>query len=191
MEDRETEERQLRLFVALELPERVRNALSEWAGQLRGTRAGLRHLSAPSLHATLCFLGARPREQVDAVRAACQVARGFPAVPLATGEELWLPRRHPRVLAVGLEDPSGQLGALQAELGAELARAGAFGPEPRSFLPHVTVARVSRDARRPAMQPPAPPALRFVAERIVLYRSHLGSGPARYEALHHVALSQG
>ena len=184
-------ERHLRLFVALELPEGVRTALFTWAGLVCGAEPGLRQVSVESLHVTLCFLGAVAPEQVDPVRRACQVAREFSVVSLATGEALWLPRRRPRVLTVQLEDARGLLGSVQAQLGATLARAGLFTREPRRFVSHVTVARVRGDARRAPVEVPAPPALRFAGERIVLYRSHLGGGPARYEALHGVALSQG
>jgi 2'-5' RNA ligase len=183
-------ERHLRLFVALELPEGVREALFEWAGLVCGAEPGLRQVSAESLHVTLCFLGALPAEQLEPVRQACETANGFPVASLATREALWLPRRRPRVLTIQLEDRAGVLGSLQAQLGAELARAGAFTPEGRRFLPHVTVARVRGDARRALVELPAPPALRFVAERIVLYRSQLGGGPARYEALRQVPLSR-
>jgi 2'-5' RNA ligase len=184
-------ERPLRLFVALELPEGVRNALFTWAGLVCGAGPGLRQVSVESLHVTLCFLGAVAPEQVDPVRRACQVAREFSVVSLATGQALWLPRRRPRVLTIQLEDAGDRLGSLQAQLGARLAHTGRFTREPRRFVPHVTVARVRGDARRAPVEVPSPPAARFVGERIVLYRSHLGGGPARYEALHGVALSQG
>ena len=183
-------ERHLRLFVALELPEVVREALFEWAGVVCGAEPGLRQVSVESLHVTLCFLGAVPAEQLESVRQACQTANGFSVASLATREALWLPRRRPRVFVVELEDPAGRLGSLQGQLGAELARAGAFTPEGRRFLPHATVARVRGEGRRPPVELPPPPAVRFVAERIVLYRSQLGGGPARYEALHQVPLSR-
>ncbi len=191
MNPAQTAARDLRLFVALELPERVRHALFEWAGLVCGAGTGLRQVSVESLHVTLCFLGALPAEQVDPVCRACQAAREFSVASLATSQALWLPRRRPRVLSVQLEDPAAVLGSLQAQLGAELARAGAFTPEPRRFLPHVTVARVRGDARRAPAELAAPPSVRFMGERIIVYRSHLGAGPARYEALHSVPLSRG
>jgi 2'-5' RNA ligase len=181
---------QLRLFVAVELPEEVRDALFQWASPLCASSAALRQVPVESLHVTLCFLGDMSPGQVDPVCRACQTATAFSVASLATAEALWLPRRRPRVLSVELEDTGGLLGSLQAQLAAELARAGTFTPEPRSFLPHVTVARVRGATRRPPAELPKPPTIGFTAEQIVLYRSQLGGGPARYEALHRVALSR-
>lgn len=176
--------------MAAELPEEVRYALFEWARPVCGASPALRQVPVDALHVTLCFLGDMTPEQVDPVRRVCRTASAFSAAPLATAQALWLPRRRPRVLSVELEDSVGLLGSLQARLAAELARTGTFTPEPRSFLPHVTLARVRGDAGRPPAELPAPPAISFAAEQVVLYRSHLGRGPARYEALHRVPLSR-
>ena len=54
-------------------------------------------------------------------------------------------------------------------------------PETRPFRPHVTVARVPRGKRVSAGHLEDPPALRFSSTGLVLYRSQLGRGGARYE----------
>jgi 2'-5' RNA ligase len=60
---------------------------------------------------------------------------------------------------------------------------GFYEPEKRRFWPHVTVARVMRpEGKAASITIPAPPD-EFTAREAVLYRSHLGRGPARYEAL--------
>jgi 2'-5' RNA ligase len=108
---------------------------------------------------------------------------------LVLGEGLWLPRRAPRVLAVALDDPRGELGRLQARVARRLTDGGWFRAEARPYLPHVTVARVrsrgnERDLRALVRAPLAPPpALGFDGSSVALLRSHLGSGGARYEAL--------
>ena len=182
---------QLRLFVALQLPEPVRKSLSAWSANVADeVGPGLRTVGAESLHVTLCFLGSLPGAQVARIGLACQAVRGMGVGELATSDALWLPRRRPQVLAVELADPRGLLGAVHAELARSLTAIGAFRTELRPFLPHVTVARVRRGAGVRPVDLPPPPVLRFAAEGVVLYRSHLGRGPARYEALHQVPLSQ-
>ena len=184
-----------RLFVALELPPAVRDALVAW--RVRTVRDGdgaLRGVPAASLHVTLCFLGAQPLAAVpeiaDAVRA---TATGVAVDGLVLGGAVWLPRRRPRVLAVALEDAGAELGALQGALAEALAAGGWYAPERRRFLPHVTVARVRSGARPPATllraPVPAPPALAVPAATVTLMRSHLGGGPARYEPLARVPLA--
>jgi 2'-5' RNA ligase len=94
-----------------------------------------------------------------------------------------VPRRRPRLFAVDLSDPDGRAGALQAAVSNALSERGFYEPERRRFWPHVTVARVRRAERQAAAITVPPPADEFAAREVVLYRSHLGRGPARYEAL--------
>src|SRR5207302_925887 len=51
---------QVRLFVAVDLPDDVREALAGWAADRGRDLQALRILPARSLHLTLCFLGWRP-----------------------------------------------------------------------------------------------------------------------------------
>lgn len=178
-----------RLFVALELPDGVREPVSEWARALTRLEPGLRPVGADGLHVTLCFLGSLPLEAAREVGAVCDALPDGPIHGLALGPAVWLPRRHPRVLAVTLMDPAGRLGALQARLARSLVSRGLFESEGRRFLPHVTAARVRRGTRGGGSLSTGPPEGEFTGERVTLFRSHLGEGPARYEALHRTTLS--
>jgi 2'-5' RNA ligase len=180
----------MRLFVALELPELVRGELADWRDDALDRVEGLRPVEEQGLHATLCFLGGRPEEELEAIGEAVRLGTGDAGPPpLALGEAMWLPRSRPRVLAVALEDAAGELGDLQACVGAALEAAGVWRPERRPFLGHVTVARVrSRERVRP-IELPLPPALRFEGAAVVLYRSHISRLGARYEPLRRVVLA--
>ncbi|MBS1871012.1 MAG: RNA 2',3'-cyclic phosphodiesterase [Actinobacteria bacterium] len=180
---------QVRLFVALELPSAVVDALLAWRTPLLARCGGLRSLAPEALHVTLAFLGWKPAEAIAPLTElveACASAAGGSLAGLALGEPLWLPRRRPRVLAVALDDRHGALGALQAGLVARLAEDGWHEPEARPYLPHVTVARsrernglrVPRDAVLPALA-----TLTFDGSAVVLYRSRLERAGARYEPL--------
>jgi 2'-5' RNA ligase len=159
----------VRLFVALELPAEVRTALVGWTREHVGGTAQLRPVGPESVHVTLCFLGSRPVAEVEEIAAACRDAvAGLPAPELALGDALWLPPRRPRVLSVEL---------------------GFYEPERRPFRAHVTVARVHREARLRPQELPAPQAMDFTGTTVTLFRSQLGKGPARYEALASVTLS--
>ncbi len=176
----------MRLFVAAELPDAVVRALARWAPRDDGLRA----VAPASLHLTLAFLGERSPEQAEAAVGVVR-AVAAPVAGLTLGAGRWLPRRRPRVLAVEVVDSSGALGALQAAVVAGLGEAVGFAPERRTFLPHVTVARVRRGGRADAAVGPAPEVAPFSVTALTLMRSHLSSsprGPARYEALERVAL---
>jgi RNA 2',3'-cyclic 3'-phosphodiesterase len=177
-----------RLFVALDLPDAVGEALVAWRAPLlaeSGSPPTLRAVSPAALHVTLCFLGAKPEAAIAPLAglvAECAAGAGGVA-GLALGTPLWLPRRRPRVLAVTLEDRHGQLTALQARLVERLTAAGWHDPETRPYLPHVTVVRVGGSASARVRELPAPPALVFDGAAVVLYRSHLSPAGARYEPL--------
>jgi RNA 2',3'-cyclic 3'-phosphodiesterase len=179
----------LRLFVALELPEAVREELVGWRSEALRPVPGLRLVAPEALHVTLCFLGSRPASDVDAVLGACGAVAGLPPCPLRLGEAVWLPPRRPGVLAVDVVDVEGRLAEVQAELSRALAAGGWYVPESRPFRAHVTVARVGRGARVPrGVQVRPPPELGFEGGCVTLFRSRPGPGGARYEGLGTVAL---
>jgi 2'-5' RNA ligase len=178
-----------RLFVALELPEEVRAELARWRTRpLRGV-SGLHAIAPEDLHATMCFLGWRPTEQIGAISNACSVLAAQSAPQLRLGEAIWLPPRRPRVLAVELQDPLGALARAQAALAEVLEAGGWYEPEERPYLGHVTTARVLRGTRIPPRPLTAPSPLAFSGHSAVLYRSRLSRAGARYEPLTTVELA--
>jgi 2'-5' RNA ligase len=159
----------LRLFVAAGLPPVARAACAAWGPDERA----LVRVGETALHLTLAFLG----EVGDPTPLPARLAPcAAPARGLALVGGRWLPPRRPRVLALEVDDPAGELRALQARVAHALDHT-----EGRPFLPHVSVARV-RGRLRPGALPPAP-TVRFDAVALTLFRSALGSGPPRYEAL--------
>jgi 2'-5' RNA ligase len=175
-------EERARLFVALDLPADAREAIEGWRSTAARRVPGLRLVDSAALHVTLCFLGWRSSGEVEEIGAACASAiESCGPLELSLDDPLWLPDRRPRVLAVRIDDPPDSLADLQASLSRKLSGGGWYAPEPRPFLGHVTVARVPRGARAPAVKLPGPPGLRFLADRVTLYRSRLAPSGARYE----------
>jgi 2'-5' RNA ligase len=181
-----------RLFVALELPDDVKAALTSWSVAQLGSADGLRRVSAEALHLTLCFLGWRPVGEMDAIASECAAVADEPAVSVSLGDVLWLPHRRPRAVAVALdpvsESDGRDLQALQSRLSARLSAGGFYESEERPFLPHVTFARVRRGTRARAAQLPAPESVPFSLSTVTLFRSHVGRGGSRYEPLARVQL---
>jgi RNA 2',3'-cyclic 3'-phosphodiesterase len=177
-----------RLFAALELPAGVRDALVSWRGAL--DLAALRHVAPESLHVTLCFLGSIVVSEIEAIAAAVAGARvAAPALlPLSLAPPIWLPRRRPNVLAVGVADPSGALAAVQSALSDALGEGGWYERESRPFLAHVTVARVRRGESVSPVELAPPPQLEFDGRVVTLFRSRTDPQGARYEALRRVEL---
>jgi 2'-5' RNA ligase len=176
----------VRLFVAVELPGDVRAAVADWARDAVGDDPALRLTRDEALHATLAFLGHRPPEEVDAVADAVREAAGE-GVAMRLGDAAWFDPRRPRVLTVLLRDEEGALATLHGALWSRLEVLG-HERERRRFRPHVTVARVRHGYAPRGLELPQPPRRAFTAEALTLFRSHIGGGPARYEALERVPL---
>jgi RNA 2',3'-cyclic 3'-phosphodiesterase len=177
-----------RLFAALELPAPGRDALGAFGREAAADDFALRAVRDDALHVTLAFLGHRALDDIDPASAAVRDAVAGAVRELSLGEPLWLAPRRPHVLTVEVLDGDGALFALQERVVAGLADAVGYEPDRRRFRPHVTVARVRHGAAPRRRGLPEAPAAAFAGEALVLYRSWLGGGPARYEALERVAL---
>jgi len=95
---------------------------------------------------------------------------------------------HVTLSFLGSRDASDVDRIAAAALGAALVAADLHEAEPRPFRPHVTVARVRRGARAPSGRFPDPPRPELTTTEVVLYRSELSPGGARYTALRRVPL---
>jgi len=171
----------LRLFVAAEPPEAVRDELARWARSAVGRSAASRRIGAGSMHLTLCFLGEQQAAVVGELAALLRsMVEPFAAVEdLRIGAPAWLPPQRPRVLAVEVGDPDGALRALHDVLARELAASFAWAPPHVRFRPHITVARMRPGSER-ARELPATPPLAFTPIALTLFRSDLDPGGAIY-----------
>jgi RNA 2',3'-cyclic 3'-phosphodiesterase len=186
-----------RLFVALDLPERVREGLVAWQRQAL-TDPALRPVAAEALHVTLCFLAYHPERDIGRI---AEVVLGVGSRPIEIrfdAEPAPVPPNRPRLFAVDAESEGAV--ALQAALSDRLESERFYRPEKRPFWSHVTVARIKPSKRsasdrrgrrrgRPMRveTPPGPlPAELlepFDAVRVTLYRSRLRPSGAEYASL--------
>jgi 2'-5' RNA ligase len=178
---------QWRCFVGVPIGEPLNADLRVAVDALRATASAdaddLRWIDPQEWHLTLAFMGPTAEEEVPRLIAALSdVAANHAAFSIPTGGLGAFPsRREVRILWYGLADRSRRL--------AELAIAVriAVGCETASpFRAHLTLARAhgDRGVAVPAATWKMPmPAGQLAVEEVVLYRSHLGAGPARYEIL--------
>ena len=183
-----------RLFIALDLPDRVRGGIAAWSGRELVDPA-LRPVAEESLHITLAFLGYLPEKRIPQLAEIAAAGAG-PAARIELGGPVPRPPRG-RARLFALPAESADAVALQAGLQERLVEGGLYEPEKRPFWPHVTVARVRREERgsnRPARVTKAPGPLPkdllqpFDGVRITLYRSQLQPQGAQYTPLAQVEL---
>ena len=169
----------LRLFLALELPEFVTNALREWGE--RNLAAGR---AVESFHITLAFLGARPASELDAILGALRKSAA------ESGHIELEPLRYRETRSVGmlvLGDEGGQAGRLASRLQEALVELGVYERESRPWLPHVTVLRFRE---RPRLSPPLPSIGRFAPSGAGAFLSRLRRSGAQYEVLESCSLGR-
>ena len=169
-----------RLFVALRPPSEMRTQLLS----LMGGVPGARWQSDDQLHLTLRFVGEVDAPQADDVAAALgTVDRPRPTIALK-GAGSFDHKGHVHSLWAGIA-PDDALKQLHERVDRALVRAG-IPPEQRAFKPHITLARLGRQAG------PVEPFLGRIAglggppttiDAFILFESRLGHEGASYEAV--------
>jgi len=171
----------LRLFCALGLPAEPLERLSDWQAGLV-LPAGVWTVPRESLHVTLAFLGATPRDRLEDVAGALREAVGG-----VKPAELRVVRyRETRSVGmVVLEDEGGRATAIAARLAGRLEALGVYRPERRPWLPHVTVLRFRE---RPRLAASPPDLGRVTPSEATVTMSVLRPSGAQYEVLESVSL---
>lgn len=181
-----------RLFWAVPLDDEVRRALSDHLRAELGRQGVPGRAPRPeSWHLTLRFLGDVTASQHETMVNGWRRRRpGEPFQVTFGGLGAFPTPVRASVLWIGLTDQSDGLSRL-AHLAEETAVEAGFAPERRGFHPHLTLSRLRppQDLRR-AIEKFTPLSLAMNVEQVVLYRSHLGSQGARYEALERFLLGE-
>ena len=188
----------MRLFVGIELDERVRQAAAEIAESLRrdlGEGVQARWVPAANLHITLWFLGEVDESRVESTMRAFDRPFAEAAFDLAvSGLGAFPASGPPRVFWLGVTAGAGPLARLHAELTGRLQPIG-FEAERRAYSAHLTIARVkdisrgtsSRDVRA-LLNARSADAGRYRVDAVTVFRSRVSSKGATYEALERVRL---
>jgi 2'-5' RNA ligase len=175
----------MRLFIALELPDELRETLAETQGMLRGCIKG-RFVGSDSLHLTLAFLGSVEAHRVPDIEEALQRAcAGHDAIDASLGELGAFGRRSKSTLWQAVH-PKHELAALAADVRAELRRSG-FSFDEKTFLPHITL-MLNADVSTGEL--PMPHMARGTVDTVTLFKSDLSGPRPVYEGLYSCELAQ-
>jgi 2'-5' RNA ligase len=188
------EAKPVRLFAAIDIPDRAKEAVVDAIEPWREHLPGGRWVKPENWHVTVKFLGRTWPRLVDWVHERCREA-AVAVRPFRLGLDglgVFPGPARARVLWAGLDDLDGGLRALAAAAEAGLAKE--FPTEKRPFSAHLTVARFN---------PPIPmrehadelsratiDTQPFRVGELVLYCSHLSPRGARYEPLERFPLSR-
>lgn len=187
----------MRVFVAINPPEAVKQRLYMSVRELREDDYPIRWVSPEAIHLTLKFLGELSESRLDGVAEALRRAlegvgrfearaAGFGAFPSA---------RRPSVVWVGVEG-GARLDAAHGCVEEALAGLG-FEKETRDFRPHMTLGRARRGARPQRFRGLEEALARLVADEafpvgsVDVMRSTLKPTGAEYAAVRRIELERG
>ncbi len=191
-----------RIFIAAPLPDDASRIVSELVDRIRaegvpGGGRDVRWVRLDGLHLTLRFLGPTLEDRVAPARDAVAEAAGDHAPISVTlgGAGTFPPGGRPRALWLGVREGGADLAALAATVDRSLVDRG-WPAEARPFRAHLTLARadgVPAGAAIGARLAAAAADLKvtFELDRIGLFESLTGGGPARYEPLELAVLGGG
>ncbi|MGH7558612.1 MAG: RNA 2',3'-cyclic phosphodiesterase [Gemmatimonadota bacterium] len=178
----------MRAFIALPCPPRLRSALTEALGAWRGRGVAVRWSDPEKIHLTLRFLGDHADEDglgrlEGGLARTAAASRPLVVRPDAIGAFPGWGR--PRVLWLRLAE-DGALADLAGRV-EEAAREAGFPAEDRAFSPHLTLGRVKAprglDETLADLRAWRPDTGLETLDELIVYRSELGPGGARHEAI--------
>jgi len=195
----------MRLFVALDIDEAIRERIALFMEGVRGFAPDARWVTPASLHVTLKFIGEQPEAAVEQIKQALGSIHAVTTEIHFRGSGFFPTQKSARVFWVGM-DAGPELASLPAAIDEKTAALG-VSKEERAFSPHLTLARAGRASGSPRWRKgDAPnrvfqrlqeklvalPALEFgtmSAREFFLYQSQLSPKGSKYSKLARFALT--
>jgi RNA 2',3'-cyclic 3'-phosphodiesterase len=146
----------LRLFVALQIPDSIRNDYAALIDDLRrldgkASPKKPKWVRPENLHVTLKFIGHTDPGKLDAIRTALANVHSAQEVRLHFRNIGFFPNaKRPRVIWGGMES-SQNLTSVAHDVDQQIATLG-FPAEERAFTPHLTLARLDPPGISPELQ---------------------------------------
>jgi RNA 2',3'-cyclic 3'-phosphodiesterase len=190
-----------RTFIALEMNESLRHHLEEVIDRVAQGLPDARVVNPAGIHLTLAFLGELNDAQLTEAMQATEIAaqQVSPFTYRLTRLGIFGSVSHPRVLWMGIDEPSSSLARLHRILNQELEQRG-FEIDKRPFSPHLTLARFKQpltldqqqglqrilaDKQQGTASTPM-----YTVEHVCVMKSELSRAGARYTCLQEYALGR-
>lgn len=189
----------MRLFIALDIDDPIRERISRFGDGVRNFAPDARWVKPESLHVTLKFIGEQPDASVEKVKQALAGISTSTSEIQFRGYGFFPRSKSARVFWIGMES-GPKLAALAAAIDDKMASLG-IAKEDRSFSPHLTLARSAGGSGSPRWrkgdQPnrafqrlqdklaalPAPEFGTMTPHEFFLYQSQLSPKGSKYTKL--------
>ena len=184
-----TDARKIRAFIAIELPDTVKEFLADTSSRLKKCGADVKWVRTNGIHLTLKFLGYVDVDLIPIIERDLRLvfAEQKPFSLQLSGLGAFPGLARPRVFWAGLDDPESVTPRLASRVDETLDPLG-FQREKRPFTPHLTLGRVRSnkncgdliEAVRQSMDISGPT---FIADHAVLFESILKPSGAEYSVI--------
>jgi 2'-5' RNA ligase len=189
----------MRLFIALDIDDAVRERIARFVEGVTGFAPDARWAKPESLHVTLKFIGEQPEAAIEPIKQSLSDLQATATEINFHGFGFFPTAKSARVFWIGLE-AGPQLADLAATIDEKLASLG-IEKESRVFSPHLTLARGAGGSGSPRRGPadapnrifqrlqeklaarPAPEFGTMTPREFFLYQSHLSPKGSKYTKL--------
>ena len=189
----------MRLFIALDIDESIRERLARFVEGVQGLAPDARWVKADSLHVTLKFIGEQPDTAVEPIRQKLEAVAASAVAIQLHGYGFFPTAKSARVFWIGM-DAAPQLTVLASAIDDQMAALG-IPKEDHVFSPHLTLARGSGRSGSPRQRRedgpnqtfqqlqeklsalPTPEFGTMTAREFFLYQSQLSPKGSRYTKL--------
>ncbi|MBN2413803.1 RNA 2',3'-cyclic phosphodiesterase [candidate division KSB1 bacterium] len=133
----------IRTFICFEIPVPIKERIVKLQNELRSLGRGVRWVNPDGIHLTLKFLGdVQEKDIVKIAEAVKTSVNGFMPVKIKIANTGAFPNfKRPRVIWIGVEEPTGQLVEIHRVIEQELEKLE-YEKENRNFSPHLTLGRI-------------------------------------------------
>ncbi|HST13147.1 MAG TPA: RNA 2',3'-cyclic phosphodiesterase [Terriglobales bacterium] len=195
----------MRLFIALDISDEIRQRIGRFVEGVSGFASEARWGQLESIHITLKFIGEQPSESIPTLQHQLGEVH-VPPFPLTfSGFGFFPTPKSARVFWIGIQ-AGPELQQLASKIDGATAQIG-IPKEDRVFSPHLTLARKSGGSGAPRRQKddgpnrafqrlqeklatmPSPEFGTMTAREFFLYQSQLSRAGSRYTKLHGFPLS--
>lgn len=182
----------MRLFIALDIPQEVRERISAYVERVRSLCPDARWARVEGLHVTLKFIGEFPDARVPEIVKALAGINSRPFDVKFDNVGFFPSPRSPRVFWIGVS--AGEELPQLAEAVSEALAAIGIPREDKKYSPHMTLARAGSRHNLKALASLMTSEVEafgtMTANEFFLYRSQLGRGGSKYTKLERFGLDR-
>jgi RNA 2',3'-cyclic 3'-phosphodiesterase len=189
----------MRLFIALDIADEIRERLTRFMDGVRNFAPDARWVHPESLHVTLKFIGEQPESHVEQIQHTLESVNSAACDIHFTGYGFFPTPKSARVFCIGMQ-AGPELSALASDIDDQMPALG-IEKETRVFSPHLTLARGAGRSGAPQRRRgdranstfqrlqeklaslPAPEFGTMTAREFYLYQSQLSPKGSKYTKL--------